>query len=107
MGTSDANSAQHRAAKIEATPARTNESTTAGPEFTAATVPVSTKIPVPMIAPMPRVVRLSALNARFKLLSVSASFWRSETLFRRKRLMRAPWERKDGQRYAGPTVGAD
>ena len=48
-------------------PAITNDSTTADPAFTAATVPVSTKIPVPMIAPIPSMVRLSAPRARFKL----------------------------------------
>ena len=69
-------------------PANVNDSTTAGPAFSAATVPVSTKIPVPMIAPMPSMVRLSAPRARFKLWSVSASVWSSVTLFRRRRFMR-------------------
>ena len=59
--------------KIDATPASTNDSTTAGPEFCAATVPVSTKIPVPMIAPMPSSVRLNGPSARRRLCSLAAS----------------------------------
>src|SRR5216683_1007719 len=80
---------------MDATPARMNESTTAGPEFKAATVPVRTKIPVPMIAPMPSIVRLSAPRARFRLWSVSASACRSVTLFRRNRFMRTPFAKGD------------
>ena len=41
--------------------------------FCAATVPVSTKIPVPMIAPIPSMVRFVAPRARFKRWSVAAS----------------------------------
>src|SRR5574340_1267097 len=37
---------------------------TAGPAFWAATVPVSTKMPVPMIAPMPNAVRFTGPSAR-------------------------------------------
>src|SRR5205809_1999422 len=93
-------------------PANVNDSTTAGPEFWAATVPVRTKIPVPMIAPMPSMVRLSAPRARFKLWSVSASVWSSVTLFRRRRFMRpsmmsASSCRNDGEMAArvGPRGG--
>ena len=42
----------------------------AGPAVCAAAVPVSTKMPAPMMAPMPSIVRLSAPSAR---LSVTAS----------------------------------
>src|SRR5436309_3555225 len=69
-------------------PASTNESTTAGPAFCAATVPVSTKMPVPMIAPMPSAVRFTAPSTRLRLWSVSASTCRSVTLFRRNKFMR-------------------
>src|SRR6476620_5922141 len=43
------------------------EYTIAGPAYWAAAVPVSTKMPAPMIAPMPSVVRFSAPRARFKV----------------------------------------
>src|SRR2546428_10886401 len=38
---------------------------TAGPAYCAAAWPVSTKIPAPMMAPMPSVIRLSGVSARF------------------------------------------
>src|SRR5882762_1790161 len=38
---------------------------TAGPACSAAAWPVSTKIPAPMMAPMPSVIRLSGVSARF------------------------------------------
>ena len=41
----------------------------AGPAYCAAAVPVSTKIPAPMIAPMPSVVRFSAPSARLSVCS--------------------------------------
>ena len=47
------------------TPAMTNESTIAGPANCAAAVPVSTKIPAPIIAPMPSVIRFTGPSARF------------------------------------------
>src|ERR1035441_9518390 len=72
---------------MEATPASTNERTTAGPAFCAATVPVSTKMPVPMMAPTPRAVRFTGPSARWRLLSVSASACRSVTLLRRNKFM--------------------
>ena len=37
----------------------------AGPAYCAAAAPVSTKIPAPMMAPMPSVIRLVAPKARF------------------------------------------
>src|SRR4051794_27410359 len=43
----------------------TNERAMAGPAFSAAAVPVSTKNPAPMIAPMPRVTRFIAVSVRF------------------------------------------
>jgi hypothetical protein len=41
-------------------PAATKDSATAGPALVAAAMPVSTKIPVPMITPMPKTVRSQA-----------------------------------------------
>ena len=43
---------------------------TAGPAFCAATVPVSTKMPVPMMPPTPSAVRCQALRVRFRLVSL-------------------------------------
>ena len=40
------------------------ESTSAGPAFCEAAVPVSTKMPVPMIEPMPSAVRWSGPSER-------------------------------------------
>src|SRR3989442_4381359 len=47
-------------------PASTIESTIAGPACCAAASPVSTKMPVPMIAPMPSVTRLRGPSTRFR-----------------------------------------
>ena len=45
----------------------------AGPAWLAAAVPVSTKIPVPMMAPIPSKVRSTAVSARFRCLPCSTS----------------------------------
>src|SRR6478672_10630809 len=45
------------------------ESAIPGPAFAAAACPVSTKIPAPIIAPIPRVVRLTADSVRFSVCS--------------------------------------
>src|ERR1035438_1422347 len=58
-------------------PASAKERITAGPAFWAAAVPVSTKMPVPMMQPMPSKTKLSGPSARWRLLSVSASACRS------------------------------
>ncbi len=50
-------------------PATMKEKTTPGPAYWAAAAPVSTKMPVPMIAPMPSEIRLSGPSARFRLCS--------------------------------------
>ncbi len=50
-------------------PDKTKESTMAGPAYFAAADPVSTKIPAPMIAPIPRVIRLTGPRARLRLCS--------------------------------------
>src|SRR3990170_232161 len=50
-----------------------NESVTAGPACSAAAMPVSTKIPAPMMAPMPSMVRLTAPSARLSEPSPVAS----------------------------------
>src|SRR5579863_4392738 len=47
------------------TPARIYDSMMAGPAYSAAADPVSTKIPAPMIAPIPSDTRLTGPNARF------------------------------------------
>ena len=46
-------------------PARIIDSTIAGPAYCAAAWPVSTKMPVPMMAPMPSVTRLIGPSTRF------------------------------------------
>src|SRR3954468_20886469 len=48
-----------------------NERTIAGPAYCAAALPVRTKIPAPMMAPMPSVVRLSGPRARLSPCVVS------------------------------------
>ena len=58
-----------------------NESATAGPAFAAAARPVSTKMPVPMMAPTPSMTRSSAVSARFNPVSFSASARRRSTDF--------------------------
>src|SRR5882762_3434044 len=45
------------------------ESMIAGPAYSDAAEPVSTKIPAPMIAPMPSVTRFTGPSARFRLCS--------------------------------------
>ena len=45
----------------------------AGPAWFAAAVPVSTKMPVPMIAPMPSRVRSNAVSVRLRCLPFSTS----------------------------------
>ena len=59
----------------------------AGPANCAAAVPVSTKMPAPMMAPMPSSTRLLAVSARFRLCSPSSGV-RSAIDLVRKRLMR-------------------
>src|SRR3954470_4973034 len=68
-------------------PPRTNDRAIAGPAFEAAAVPVSTKIPAPMIAPMPSIVRSNAVRDRLgpSLSLAAASAWRSAIDFRTNR----------------------
>src|ERR1017187_6352881 len=66
----------------------TNDSTIAGPALVAATCPVSTKMPAPMMAPMPRNTRLVAVSARLRLCELAASTCRSETFLVLKRPMK-------------------
>src|SRR5918992_3374194 len=57
-------------------PAATNDRATAGPAFSRATCPVSTKMPVPTITPIPNTVRSSAdgsLRNRRPVVTPSAS----------------------------------
>ena len=49
---------------MQAIPATTNESISAGPALSCAASPVRTKIPVPMIAPTPRLVRPTGPSTR-------------------------------------------
>src|ERR1700743_288147 len=58
------NSAEQRPAKPRATAPSRNDSVTAGPALAAAACPVNTKMPAPMIAPIPRATRSSADNER-------------------------------------------
>src|SRR5262249_36459259 len=60
-------------------PPSTNESATAGPAYEAAACPVSTKMPAPMIAPMPSETRFIAESVRFNECSplVSASAFKA------------------------------
>ena len=58
----------------------------AGPAWLAAAVPVRTKIPVPMIAPMPSSVRSIAVSVRFSAfapLSASPTSCSIDFVFRR------------------------
>ena len=55
-------------------PAMMNEITMAGPAWVAAATPVSTKMPVPMIPPMPKAMSEGMPSARFKP-SWEASRW--------------------------------
>src|SRR5688500_18910503 len=52
-----------------------NESTTAGPACSAATVPVNTKMPAPIVLPTPKHVRLNMLSVcgSFALAGVRAT----------------------------------
>ena len=62
---------------MQAMPAATKESTRAGPVLSWAATPVSTKIPVPMIAPMPMLVSCSGPSTRGDMIS---SRWRAAVL---------------------------
>ena len=61
-GMVEASSAYDSAENTQVRPARTKESTIAGPESPIAS-PMITKMPVPMMAPMPSAVRSSAPTA--------------------------------------------
>src|SRR5450755_3652190 len=50
-------------------PAKTKLRATAGPAWSAAAWPVSTKIPAPMMAPMPSVMRLTGPRERLSVFS--------------------------------------
>src|SRR5678816_1726027 len=71
----------------------------AGPAYCAAAVPVRTKMPAPMIAPMPRRVRLRAPSDRLRECSPSsdASLWRNSTLFLDHKPMRSLRDRGFGE----------
>jgi hypothetical protein len=56
-------------------PATTNDSEIAGPALVAAAMPVSTKIPVPMITPMPKTVRSQADSSFLSRCSGSSVSW--------------------------------
>ena len=57
-----------------------NDNTTAGPAKFAAALPVITKMPAPMMAPMPRLIRLNGPSERFRSLW-SNSCWICATDF--------------------------
>src|SRR5664279_2101127 len=63
-----------------------NERTMAGPAKFAAAVPVKTKMPAPMIAPMPRRTRLVAVRERLRLGPPSSSGMTSDMDLVRNRL---------------------
>src|SRR5712672_3344253 len=54
-------------ANAQAMPARTIERVSAGPAFWEATIPVYTKIPAPMTAPIPRVTRASGPSSLLRV----------------------------------------
>ena len=60
------------AASPQAIAARMNEITTAGPALSAACLPVSTKMPVPMMTPTPKTVRSQADRLFLSLCSGSS-----------------------------------
>ena len=53
-------------AKAQPIAATTKESTTAGPAFSAAAMPVSENSPAPMIAPMPSATRFTGPSVFFR-----------------------------------------
>ena len=53
-------------AKMQATPATTNESISAGPVVSWATLPTRTKMPVPMIAPIPKALNATGPSTRLR-----------------------------------------
>src|SRR5262249_54868836 len=65
--------------KHEAMPAMTNDRATAGPALAAAARPVRTKMPVPMMAPIPSMTRSSAVSERLSPCPCSASARSSST----------------------------
>src|SRR5271157_2902502 len=54
---------------MQPTPASTYDNMMAGPAYREAADPVSTKMPAPMMAPIPRVIKLTGPSARFRLCS--------------------------------------
>src|SRR6266513_2920435 len=82
---------------------------TAGPAWSAAAWPVSTKMPAPMMAPMPSVIRLSGVSARFSWCSPAslASARRLAMDFVAHKLMRDSVQEgdestaRDAPRFAG------
>jgi hypothetical protein len=79
-GTVDANSAYERAANKQARPAITNEMISAGPAVRAP-APVNTKIPVPIIAPIPSIVKSHVPNSLFRVVPVFEAATNCEMLF--------------------------
>ena len=69
-GIDDASSAYDSAEKVHATAARTNDRMTAGPAMPAPS-PMTTKMPVPMMAPTPIAVSWVAPTARLSSCPVS------------------------------------
>ena len=65
-----------------------NEMTIPGPANFAAAIPVRTKMPAPMMAPMPSDVRLTGPSTRLRRWSVSASACKSATRRRANKFMR-------------------
>src|SRR6185503_16309518 len=61
---------------MQAMPANTNDSISAGPVLSCAATPVRTKIPVPMIAPTPRLVSATGPRTRRSRCSPAISFIR-------------------------------
>src|SRR5258708_31417039 len=66
---SEPNPAYQHPATAPVSPATTKLSATAGPACSAAACPVSVKMPAPITAPMPSVIRLSALSERLSVCS--------------------------------------
>src|SRR5208337_288712 len=54
---------------MQPTPASTYDNMMAGPAYREAADPVSTKMPAPIMAPIPNVIKLTGPRARFRLCS--------------------------------------
>lgn len=82
-----ASSVYARATKMHVTPAIAYDSMTAGPEYVAATIPVITNTPVPIIAPSHNNIRSNAPKVLLRPLVLPSSFIDSKLFFVKKLIL--------------------